>query len=54
MYEQPKSFEDILKMIDFFYANKSRFEVMAGKKPYSNPNPIEFKKILIINTIALI
>ena len=44
MLKQPTTFEEIIEMINFFYANKSRFEVMAGKKPYSNPNPIEFKK----------
>lgn len=38
------SFESVKEMIDFFYANKSLYQVMKGEKPYSNPNPIEFPK----------
>lgn len=34
-----RSFEDVEQMINFFYANKSRFQVMKGEKSYSNPNP---------------
>ena len=33
------SFADIEEMINFFYANKSRYQVMKGEKSYSNPNP---------------
>ena len=32
------SFEEV-------YANKSRHEVMTGKKPYSNLNPVDISKI---------
>ena len=39
------TFEDVEKMIDFFYANKSRFQVMRGEKSYSNPNPPDLSKL---------
>ncbi len=39
------SFEDVEKMINFFYANKSRYQVMRGEKSYSNPNPPDLSKL---------
>lgn len=39
------SFEDVEEMINFFYANKSRFQVMRGEKSYSNPNPPDLSKL---------
>ena len=33
------SFAEVEEMINFFYANKSRYQVMKGEKSYSNPNP---------------
>lgn len=39
------TFEDVEKMIDFFYANKSRYQVMKGEKSYSNPNPPDLSKL---------
>ena len=39
------TFDDVKKMIDFFYANKSRFQVMRGEKSYSNPNPPDLSKL---------
>lgn len=33
------SFQDVEEMINFFYANKSLYQVMRGEKSYSNPNP---------------
>ena len=39
------TFEDIEEMINFFYANKSRFQVMRGEKSYSNPNPPDMSKL---------
>ena len=39
------SFEDVEEMINFFYANKSRFQVMRGEKSYSNPNPPDTSKL---------
>ena len=39
------SFSDVEEMINFFYANKSLYQVMRGEKPYSNPNPPDLSKL---------
>lgn len=39
------SFEEVEEMINFFYANKSLYQVMKGEKPYSNPNPPDLSKL---------
>ena len=39
------TFESVEEMINFFYANKSRYQVMRGEKSYSNPNPPDLSKL---------
>ena len=39
------TFENVEEMINFFYANKSLYQVMRGEKSYSNPNPPDLSKL---------